>query len=292
MNISNAPEIFLWFIIYSFFGWLWESIITSIPQKRFVNRGFLNGPYCPIYGCGALLFIFVTNPIKDPVLRFLAGGILACALEYITSWTLEKIFHARWWDYAPRRFNLNGRICLEGFILFGIGAVATPYIHQHTAQLTAHLSPALLNSAFSIILIIFIADIIITNRALAKFNRILREYQRAIDKHRLGLLEFIRRGKRAFEIRIGKYKRIRNVLNYQQRRILAAFPRFDSMLYEDALAHIRKLNADSRRNIIIEQDKRKAEKRTNQKANKTSKAARKKAHKKTNTKQKSQNMLK
>ena len=278
MNINNIPEVFIWFIIYAFLGWLWESIITSIPQRRFVNRGFLNGPYCPIYGAGALLFIFGTNTIENPILRFLAGGVLACTLEYITSWLLEKIFHARWWDYAPRYFNLNGRICLEGFLLFGLGAVVTPFVHRYMTDFTAQFTPAVLNSIFSIILIIFLADIIVTNRALAKFNRILREYQRAIDKSRLGLLEFIRRGKRAFEMRIGKHQRIRNVLGYQQRRILAAFPHFDSTLYEDALARLRKLNADSRQNVIIERGEKKAEK----KAIKTSKAARKKARKKAN----------
>lgn len=282
MNINNIPEVFIWFIIYAFLGWLWESIITSIPQRRFVNRGFLNGPYCPIYGAGALLFIFGTNFIENPALRFLAGGILACALEYATSWLLEKIFHARWWDYTPRRFNLNGRICLEGFLLFGLGAVAAPFIHRYTAAFTAQFTPAVLNSIFSIILIIFLADIIVTNRALTKFNRILREYQRAIDKSRLDILEFIRRGKRAFEMRIDKHQRIRNVLSFQQRRILAAFPHFDSTLYEDALARLRKLNADSRRNVIIERGEKKAEKTARKKANKTSKAARKKARKKAN----------
>ena len=277
MNINNLPEYFLWFIIYAFLGWAWESFITSVPQRRFVNRGFLNGPYCPIYGVGALLFIFGTNYIENPALRFLAGAVTACALEYVTSWVLEKIFHARWWDYTPRRFNLNGRICLEGFLVFGLAAVIIPFIHQHVAAFTAQFSPAVINSAFSLILIIFIADIIVTNRALTKFNRILREYKRAIDKRRLDFLEFIRPGRRVFEMRIGTNKRIRNVLSFQQRRILAAFPHFDSTRYEEALARIRKLNSDSRRNVIIEHDVRKATKKAE---HKTSRAARKKARRK------------
>ena len=286
MNINNIPEYFLWFIIYACLGWAWESFITSVPQRRFVNRGFLNGPYCPIYGVGALLFIFGTNAIKDPVLRFFAGALIACALEYVTSWTLEKIFHARWWDYTPRRINLNGRICLEGFLVFGLAAVLIPYVHQYISAFTAQFSPAVINSAFSIILIIFIADIVVTNRALTKFNRILREYQRAIDKRRLDFLEFIRRGRRVFEMRIGSTKRIHNVLSFQQRRILAAFPHFDSTRYEEALARIRKLNSDSRRNLIIERDVRKAtaraEKKNAQATRATSRAARKKARRKAN----------
>ena len=245
MNINNAPEIFLWFLIYSFAGWAWETIITSIPQRRFVNRGFLNGPYCPIYGVGALLLIFITNPIEDPFLRFLVGGTMACALEYTTSLVLEKIFHARWWDYTIRYFNLNGRICLEGFILFGLFGVTMPYVHKYTSGLTGQLPAPVLNSVFSITLILFLADIIITNHALNKFNKILREYQKIFDKHRLGILEFIRRGKRVFEMRIGKTERIRNVLSFQQRRILDAFPRFRSTLYKDAFERIKSLSSEN-----------------------------------------------
>ena len=278
MNINNIPMYFLWFIIYAFLGWAWESFITSVPQRRFVNRGFLNGPYCPIYGVGALLFIFGTNYIENPALRFLAGAVIACALEYVTSWTLEKIFHARWWDYAPRRFNLNGRICLEGFLVFGLAAVVIPYIHQYVSNFTAQFSPAVINSAFSILLIIFITDLVITNRALTKFNRILREYQKAIDKRRLDFLEFIRRGSRVFEMRIGGSRRIRNVLSYQQRRILAAFPHFDSTRYEEALARIRKLNSDSRRNVIIEKQVKKATTKAEKKSHSAKKKARKKAN--------------
>ncbi|MCR4753788.1 MAG: putative ABC transporter permease [Candidatus Saccharibacteria bacterium] len=273
MNINNIPEYFIWFIIYSFLGWAWETLITSIPQRRFVNRGFLNGPYCPIYGAGALLFIFFTNNIDSIAVRFILGAVIACTLEYLTSWVLELIFHARWWDYAPRRFNLNGRICLEGFFVFGLGAVVAPYFHQNVANITAQLSPALLNSIFSIILITFIVDVVITNRALSKFNRILREYQKAIDKRRLDFLEFIRRGRRVFEMRIGKNNRIRDVLSFQQRRILDAFPHFDSTLYEEALSRLRKLNSDSRRNVIIERKSQMPEKQK-------SRSARKKARQK------------
>ena len=282
MNINNIPEYFIWFIIYSFLGWAWETLITSIPQRRFVNRGFLNGPYCPIYGAGALLFIFFTNNIDNIAVRFILGAVIACTLEYLTSWVLELIFHARWWDYAPRRFNLNGRICLEGFLVFGLGAVVAPYFHQNIANITAQLSPATLNSIFSIILIAFIVDVVITNRALSKFNRILREYQKAIDKRRLDFLEFIRRGRHVFEMRIGKNNRIRDVLSFQQRRILDAFPHFDSTLYEEALSRLRKLNSDSRRNVIIErksqipekQKSRSARKKARQKATERARAKR------------------
>ena len=160
--------------------------------------------------------------------------------------------------------------------------MVAPYFHQNVANITAQLSPATLNSIFSIILIAFIVDVVITNRALSKFNRILREYQKAIDKRRLDFLEFIRRGRRVFEMRIGKNNRIRDVLSFQQRRILDAFPHFDSTLYEEALSRLRKLNSDSRRNIIIErksqipekQKSRSARKKARQKATERARAKR------------------
>lgn len=113
----------LWFILYSFIGWLYETIICSIGQRHFVNRGFLNGPYCPIYGTGALLMILILGHLTNPVALFLLGAIVACVLEYLTSYGMEKLFHARWWDYSKRLLNINGRVCLLGAVVFGLFSV-------------------------------------------------------------------------------------------------------------------------------------------------------------------------
>ncbi|MFA5468990.1 MAG: putative ABC transporter permease, partial [Sphaerochaetaceae bacterium] len=89
---------FLWFFFYSVIGWIYETILCSVAQKRFINRGFFNGPYCPIYGFGALLNILLLSEIKNLFLLFLAAFLLTTILEYVSSWGLEKLFHARWWD--------------------------------------------------------------------------------------------------------------------------------------------------------------------------------------------------
>lgn len=102
---------FLFVIAISVLGWMMEVACKSLEYKRFINRGFLIGPWCPIYGVGSLLIVLLLSDyIASPLTVFLLGMILCGALEYLTSYLLKKIFHARWWDYSRRRFNLNGRI--------------------------------------------------------------------------------------------------------------------------------------------------------------------------------------
>ena len=248
MNPNDLPLIFLWFFFYSVLGWIWECVYIYIREDTFVNRGFLNGPYCPIYGVGALIFIFTTNTLHDPMLRFLIGATLACSLEYITSFVLELLFHARWWDYGWRMFNLNGRICLAGFIFFGLGAVAMPHIQNWIEPITRSWPLAVTNSIASILFIAMIVDYVFTLRGLVKFNKALRDYQQAIDKRRTELIEFIRVTRRAFMMRFHQSsKKDRDVLTYQQRRILTAFPNMSSNKYEDALTNLRDLNKQTKK---------------------------------------------
>lgn len=125
----------LYFFLYSFCGWLIETIYCSWKARRFINRGFLNGPICPIYGCGVLLMLILLIPVRNNVssitialpVIFFAGAVLASTVEYFTSWIMEVIFKARWWDYSDMKFNLNGRICLS--ISFAWGALATGFLY-------------------------------------------------------------------------------------------------------------------------------------------------------------------
>ena len=244
----NVFEVFIWFVIFSNIGWLWEVILYYITYRRFINRGFLNGPYCPIYGVGALLFIFTTNQIQDPVLRGLAGGVIACLLEYITSFTLEKLFHARWWDYSNRPLNLNGRICFYGFLIFGLAASVMPYVIQPIAALTGTISEPARTILSILLMVIFVMDIVATNESLIKLNKALKEYQKILDRRTSQLIDFIRKGKRAFEMRFESgRKKARTVLTYQQRRIITAFPGLQSTRYNDALRNFRDLIELTRR---------------------------------------------
>ena len=119
---------FLLFISYAFLGWCMEVTCKFIQYKKFINRGFLIGPYCPIYGWGALaITILLKRYMEDPLVLFVMSTIICSIIEYLTSYFMEKKYHARWWDYSNKKFNINGRICLETLIPFGILGVAIMY---------------------------------------------------------------------------------------------------------------------------------------------------------------------
>lgn len=120
MYSYNFVEWILFFYIYCFLGWVWESCYVSIKQKKWVNRGFMHGPMLPIYGSGAIMVLLSTLPVKDNLLLvFICGMIGATLLEYITGVVMEAIFHVRYWDYSNEPFNLNGHICLVSSLAWG-----------------------------------------------------------------------------------------------------------------------------------------------------------------------------
>ena len=119
----------LLFFIYSFLGWCLEVGCKLVSDHKFVNRGFLIGPYCPIYGHGALIMtILLHKYLNDPVTLFIMIILVCSILEYFTSYFLEKIFHTRWWDYTHYKFNINGRICLETMVPFGAFGLFIMYV--------------------------------------------------------------------------------------------------------------------------------------------------------------------
>lgn len=110
---------FLFFVLYSFLGWVYESSFYTIQHKRFVNTGFLKGCICPIYGTGALLALLLLSDISNTVVLFFTAMIVCCTLEYFVSWLLEEMFGTRWWDYTNWPLNINGRVCILGALAFG-----------------------------------------------------------------------------------------------------------------------------------------------------------------------------
>ncbi len=110
----------LFFFIYCFFGWIFESTYVSLCKHRFVNRGFMRGPFLPLYGSGAILMLFVSIPVENHLaLVYLAGCIAATALEYVTGVCMEKLFKVRYWDYSKQKFNYKGQICLSSTLAWG-----------------------------------------------------------------------------------------------------------------------------------------------------------------------------
>ena len=128
-NLILVEKYFLLFIIYSLGGWIIEEIYCSISEKKLVNRGFLIGPICPIYGFGGLLItLLLTRLAFNPLILFMTCMLSCAILEYLTSLIMEKVFNARWWDYSDQKFNINGRICLKNLIPFGLFGLVVIYV--------------------------------------------------------------------------------------------------------------------------------------------------------------------
>lgn len=181
-------EYFFYFIIYSFIGWLLEVVCKLFELKRFVNRGFLLGPLCPIYGFGVLgIIILIGNETKDILAVFLKSILICSILEYFTSYLMEKLFKARWWDYSKRKYNINGRICLETMIPFGLlGSIVIYIIHPSIQKLASFIPKQIMLILISIIFILFIIDVIIS------FN-IMNKIKKEIKKQKLDNTELIKK---------------------------------------------------------------------------------------------------
>lgn len=170
-------NIFSYFIIYSILGWICELVWCSIQEKRIVkNRGFLFGPYCPIYGIGALIILyFLGNYQNDILALFLISMIVCSILEYFTSYVMEKLFNERWWDYSNMKFNIEGRVCLLNSISFGVLAVLLVHYMQPFFSALINTIPSnvhvLINAT---VFIIFTFDLTVTLIGVLKLRKILK----------------------------------------------------------------------------------------------------------------------
>lgn len=137
MHVYTTGQWVLLFFFYCFLGWIWESCYVSLRQRRWVNRGFLQGPLLPIYGSGAIIILLATIPVQEDLrLVFLFGMAAATALEYVTGAVMERLFGVRYWDYSRQRLNLNGYICLTNSIAWGFFSILmVRFIHPPVARL-------------------------------------------------------------------------------------------------------------------------------------------------------------
>ena len=185
MNLELVSKYFILFIIYSFAGWVMETLWVSWCNKRLVDRGFLIGPYCPIYGFGALLIVLLLSKLSfSPILVFLMTVLVCGALEYFASWIMEKIFKARWWDYSNVKFNLNGRICLKNLIAFGIMGIAVIYVINPNLEIWIEyfLNKDQLRFLAFILWTIFIMDFVVSTIVVYGFRRITEK----VNEERIG----------------------------------------------------------------------------------------------------------
>ena len=180
--LQTVCQWFLYFSVYSVLGWVCETVYCSVIQRKFVNRGFLNGPVCPVYGVGAVLVIALLRSVSHNLTAlFLAGMMVTTVLEYLTSVLLEKLFHMRWWDYSHFKFQINGRVCLLNSILFGILSVfMLRVLHPRVEELVGMLPEALLPWVSLAIAAVFLADTAVTVRSLLILKGKLEEVHRIL----------------------------------------------------------------------------------------------------------------
>lgn len=168
----NLGYYFILFLIYSFIGWVIEVCFTYVREHTLVNRGFLIGPYCPIYGFGCILMMFLLDGyLDDPIVLFVMAMVICSILEYLTSYFMEKLFKARWWDYSDRKFNINGRICLETLIPFGLLGCFLMYIlNPFISGLVLRMSESMINAIATLLFILFLIDNIVSYSVITKIH--------------------------------------------------------------------------------------------------------------------------
>ena len=215
--MENLSTYFILFIIYSFLGWVVEVINCSIVEKKVVNRGFLISPICPIYGCGAILITLVLSNYKDDWFVVFCMAVILCGLlEYFTSWIMEKLFHARWWDYSQNKFNINGRVCLETMIPFGILGLIIIYLLNPLFYYLLGLIPTNIAYIISIVLlIILMVDIIISCNVISKVTSTVKKV--SLENKKDDTYEITAKARELLKT------------NWKDRRLLDAFPNIETI---------------------------------------------------------------
>lgn len=214
---------FLYFIIIAICGWMMEVTLQLVQKHKFADRGFLIGPYCPIYGVGGLLItLCLTRLVEYPVALFCVAVVVCAVLEYVTSFIMEKVFHARWWDYSENKFNINGRICLETIIPFGLLGllliyVINPFIFNNLEKLPADV----LNIIAIILGIAFAVDFFISLKVILNVSSTTQKFDKENPKDSTEEIS-----QKVKEFLSGK-----SILN---RRLINAFPKLTAVLKEQS----------------------------------------------------------
>lgn len=175
MPIYSVLQWFLFFYIYCFLGWIWETLYVSVGTGRWVNRGFMKGPFLPIYGFGATGMALITIPLQgNHILEFICGMIGATAMEYVTGVMMEKMFHVRYWDYSNCFCNLRGYICLKASLCWGVFGILVPtFIHAKVESLVLMIPQTVLEFLVLILTAVIAADFSESFKEAMDFKEIL-----------------------------------------------------------------------------------------------------------------------
>ncbi len=212
------------FYVYGFLGWLLEVIFHLFKSHKFINRGFLKGPICPIYGVGMVALVWFLSPfIDNVVILFVLAVILTSLLEYMTGYLLEVIFQNKWWDYSQMPLNVKGYICLPFSLIWGVlGVILVKFVNPHVTSLVMMFENHL-NIIVISISILFIIDIILTIIQVTNFNADIKKYVQLFKENTLK--------EREIDL-LNKFKR-------GYRRIINSFPRLENKKYRGIIKTIK-----------------------------------------------------
>lgn len=259
-------EIAAYFFVYGFLGWCTEVAFAAVKERRFVNRGFLNGPICPVYGFGVVSVTVLLAGVKDRlVILYITSVLLVTALEWLTGFILEKTFHHKWWDYSGMPLNLNGYVCLTFSLIWGVACVfIVKVFHPFVVKGVGFIPDWLLISLQVLLGIAIFADLYVTASGILKFNRHLERMDViAKELHEIseevganiykGVMETVER-REEFQKHLSdvsgdareKVEKLRE--DYRElaeknakhaKRLMKAFPRMESKNHKEAFKEIR-----------------------------------------------------
>lgn len=193
-----------WYALFAMFGWLFECVLNVVREGTWENRGFLFGPSCPIYGVGAVIFLFAFDRpfVADGTLPlwgvFISAMVFSALLEYVTSVVMERLFHTRWWDYSNMPFNLNGRICLPASLLFGAGGVGTVLVLVPLTHYVEGIVPAAVFEVLALLITVLITiDATLSFSALTELLQKVETAAEDFDKKMGGNVKTLQQESRA-----------------------------------------------------------------------------------------------
>ncbi len=243
--------LFFSFIAYAFLGWVLEVIYHIYKERRLINRGFLYGPICPIYGTVAVMLIVGLAPIQDNILYvFLAGGIIASIVETFTGYILEVAFNTKWWDYSKEKLNFHGYICLKFSIFWGfLSIVFIKFVNPQVLKIVYLAINYWKDGLYSFLIIALAADTAVTINSLIRLRMLLAELQDILNERKSAMEKLLEKAisaetKLNIQERIGQLselrKRIHERISSRQKALLDAYPYVTSVKFNSAVEELKK----------------------------------------------------
>ncbi len=269
MYSYTIPQWLFFFYFYCFLGWCIESSFVSLTKRKLVNRGFMRGPFLPLYGSGAIMMLLMAKPFEDNlVLVFLAGCIGATILEYVTGVTMEALFKVRYWDYSKNKFNFQGHICLGTSLAWGgLTILMTEFLHKPVEKFVLSIPPKLLGLIVLVLTAYICADFALSFKAALDLKNVMFKLEKVKEElahmqKRLDVLIALRNEEIAdrkeeiaeelMELKL-KYQshqdyhvRLKNLRDFFQRDLIRANPSMSSKRFKDILEELKE-NLDKKK---------------------------------------------